>query len=805
MIHGFVFAFFIPIIPLKKLRVLNDCPQCRRHRMLSRKEWETLIDETLNPLLEEHKNVNSIESMAKLVNGMISLGLITEAKKSLRDFEHVFGPHQEVKYLQGNIASIEGNWKLSAQYYHQAIEKDGTNGKYHEGLSSMYWAANEREKSFREIVLATELDKDNSQYWQLRAWRGYLLQKFSDALTAFETAATLDPNFKNQEHVDVAIEQCKYMLANPGAKFVSPEEKPKSDGMTLFGKLVIAALILLVVGGYILGNIMTASSRKVRFYNDTPQNVTVIINDKDTYKIHPTSFTRINLSEGHHKIIVKSQKGKVIDDKNIQIETPFFTRIFNNPIFCYNVGGHGIFAWENIHYTTSRHIKSRSQVKYITGKHYIYYPNIRYRYVKAPKSVKIESSSEFRTRFSKVPYSHMQMATYFIRMKQKHKAIGIYERLVRFEPGNSEALKWLHFYKIAEKKKKAFIAFLEEVAGNDPAKITIHRFLQDTFSGTNRVQTKYAKILEKNPKSADAHYLYYRVTEDSKYLKKALKLNPACVWSVWATAYLEMRAGEYERAARKFKKILYRKDIIRGVPPKIISSYADCQYAQGKYRTLQKFLIYNKHFARDDAALCEYFITTGKLKDHYAMTSKLNSLKRIWRNSDFSYYEYLYYWASGNFQKVNTIIAKWALKRDISNIRIQVALASGEKLQARYVKKILLTGPFNERLILAALYPNRKESRTFFTHHQKIYRYNPRIFEVLNYIQGKGDLKKVLPLLNHSAALYKRYALLACILSVERVGKMTELTTLLKIAKKNNFRPVFPYHIVNRKYKKYVK
>jgi tetratricopeptide (TPR) repeat protein len=64
----FVFVF-IPILPLKKNRVLNECPRCRRFRSLSVKEWDrakkTAMNETLAKLAEK-PNDNEVLGAALL-------------------------------------------------------------------------------------------------------------------------------------------------------------------------------------------------------------------------------------------------------------------------------------------------------------------------------------------------------------------------------------------------------------------------------------------------------------------------------------------------------------------------------------------------------------------------------------------------------------------------------------------------------------------------------------------------------------------------------------------------------------------
>src|SRR5262245_18966671 len=48
----FVF-FMVPIIPLGQKRILQNCPVCRRHRVVRLKDWEAGKAQAFNTVLEE--------------------------------------------------------------------------------------------------------------------------------------------------------------------------------------------------------------------------------------------------------------------------------------------------------------------------------------------------------------------------------------------------------------------------------------------------------------------------------------------------------------------------------------------------------------------------------------------------------------------------------------------------------------------------------------------------------------------------------------------------------------------------------
>src|SRR5713226_3944738 len=49
----YIVVFFVPIIPLAQKRVLENCPLCQRHRVLSLKKWEASKTQAFNDVLEK--------------------------------------------------------------------------------------------------------------------------------------------------------------------------------------------------------------------------------------------------------------------------------------------------------------------------------------------------------------------------------------------------------------------------------------------------------------------------------------------------------------------------------------------------------------------------------------------------------------------------------------------------------------------------------------------------------------------------------------------------------------------------------
>lgn len=217
--------------------------------------------------------------------------------------------------------------------------------------------------------------------------------------------------------------------------------------------IVIGAIVILCLIGYFASK-SSSDPQSIRFYNDLPQKVIITINDGEPFDVKKYSYESMKLVPGTYDVVVKSEDSKVIDEETITLESSFFGGLHNKPLFCYNVGGYGVFLWQNIEYTTYKTSKSRSEYKYLIGKKFITYPSIHFHYRTAPKKITIRTKAEFRASFDKVKFDKLTMAKYLMRKKQEKEAVELYKLMIRFEPGIYQAIDNLYYHQVSKRKKR---------------------------------------------------------------------------------------------------------------------------------------------------------------------------------------------------------------------------------------------------------------------------------------------------------------------------------------------------------------
>src|SRR2546423_9699551 len=77
---------FLPVIPLGREHVIDECPACRRHRVASLKKWEQTKTQSLMKALEEWQAERANAEKARKAVG------VTIAFHDRQAFEDVAGP-----------------------------------------------------------------------------------------------------------------------------------------------------------------------------------------------------------------------------------------------------------------------------------------------------------------------------------------------------------------------------------------------------------------------------------------------------------------------------------------------------------------------------------------------------------------------------------------------------------------------------------------------------------------------------------------------------------------------------------------
>ena len=811
--NAFCFLF-IPLIPLRKRRILDECSSCQRHRYLPIKEWEARLAGTMAPLVQAlNQNPGDVKVLTIMVETMLGLSMTTEAKNAIQAFVNQYGENSETTFYRGVLAMTMAKWQEAIAYFEAAIRLEPKVAKYHSRLGSAHWESGQREQSLQAAIRACDLDPDNPGYWQVRAFRAYLLRKYQDALAAFDKLIALNPALASDSSIRNAMDMCRELIKNPNSSHQPPlpDAKPFKPPSKFLRRVLAAVLVLGLLFTYFGGSYMAGQSRELRMFNDLQRDVVVKISDR-TFPIKTQSETTVQLMEGKHVIVVTDTRGEQLDATTVQIESNFFGRLFADPVFVYNVGGIASFLWEQQEYSSRANKLYENRL--VIGQPFIAYPDIDYRFKPFPESIRTKSSSVRKTRFSKINVATAQVVGYLLQSKQDAEAVELMQRVIRFNPGDALTLQYFYAYLLQTGKANEAIAYVRQVAGNDPEKVLLQRFLQDVGSREqgNSLETMYRKLLDEHPQSAAAHYLYGRILSDHQsshnHFRKALELDPTLTWAVWALANQEVREGKYREAEVRLQPILTAHDPIRGTPPETFRQIVECKYGLGQYAAAANLL--NLHIDAhpdDKQMLFEYFAVAGKLGVKNQLEQMLQKVKKFkYLEADLAEFGLLYAYAAADVAQMQALLARSEAQKNgaMSWGKLQLALLLGESVTPALVTECLESdGTVRLNLILCALAPDLPQSQLALHNTQKIKNATDGFAQTASYILGEATLDSVMGCQGQLLPEERRCLFLAAAIAAERRNRPEEAKQLLAVASQVNFRPTFPYHTITLMASKY--
>ena len=118
---------FIPVIPLKRLRILDMCPRCRRHYAVNPEEWESARQLSVSESLSNYRQSPSVEGALQVHASMLSFQMASEAQ-AFREAALLTHPRNP-DFLRGLGSHLEqfAHFPTAQGLFDQAFELDPEN------------------------------------------------------------------------------------------------------------------------------------------------------------------------------------------------------------------------------------------------------------------------------------------------------------------------------------------------------------------------------------------------------------------------------------------------------------------------------------------------------------------------------------------------------------------------------------------------------------------------------------------------------------------------------------------------------
>lgn len=571
---------FIPIIPLTKYRIIDDCSSCRRHRRMKLEDFNAQLRGDVEPLRAAvAANPRNPEAREALVQQLIAFGLLADAESAARESVNAIPENAALNRQAGQILSMKGNLPDAAAFLERAVHFDGNDGAARLSLARVYYFQSRFDDAIRQLEEARRLNANDAGVNSMLAECYFQARRWQDALAAYYRIAGPNPHKSLLRRIANIKKQIGYELTPAERKaarrwwpFGGGDKPAKITPATVRGSGDVRPRYILfgVVGFFVLAIVGTFAygyynAHYVDVYFDS-------VHPKTTFRVDGKDITtdtppvKKTLKPGVHQIVVLDGKGKEIEKRSITIaETSPID--FTTRAFVYNTQALRVYRRSNIVYSSSNDGESSSE--FIAGDPFFEVQGVDYLFTAPPQTVELSSGSTRTTKVafeiepaSLAAYGHMR-----IRENKFDDAAKAFSAEVAAEPCDLDARRELAYvlaFKSAGDASKVAREGIEQCKAKEVAAHRLHQDIERRIGKTKEVLDEYRAALDAHPQSAPFHYLYGRLQEDHNAEKNeqraALQLDPHFGWAHAALAYTMLQDGEYSDSMNEYAEAMKSSD-----------------------------------------------------------------------------------------------------------------------------------------------------------------------------------------------------------------------------------------------------
>ncbi len=564
-------VLFVPLIPLRRWRILDQCSSCRRHRRLPLADFQHELEMRVAPLRDALARApRDPAAHARLVGELWSLHMTTEAAAAGEAALAAVPADADLLLMVGSLTAARGDSVRAQPLLDRAVELAPTSGPAHAARGRNLLRLGRNSEAATELGTAVRLEPQDLQSLRGMAQALTAEQRWGEGLQAFERLIAARPEAGEERWIRAQMAQCKRGLGYP----LSAEERRAARKWWPFGGRTAAVpapaagrgkRVLVLLGGVsaVLVVVVLATAWWNRAHvdvyldNGTGKTLTARVDDRTIPLPATDGPIKITLSPGDHALAVRAAGGQELESFRATIPADdLFDALDGKRFYVYNVDTRRVYEREQLGYAANA-AEQTYRSTLVGLERFFEQRDVDFVFEPAPKEISVDSGSKTtqRTAFNRTNLTLNELAVALFRDGHPDRAETALRRALRDDPcarqvrGNLISLLQSRQAEALESEARAWVTECPD----DP--IEPHRALQEAeiaLGKRQRAIEEYGRRLAERPSDATAHYLYGRLLEDPElslpHHREALRLDPKLVWAHVALAY-DLLALERNREA----------------------------------------------------------------------------------------------------------------------------------------------------------------------------------------------------------------------------------------------------------------
>ena len=482
-------VIFIPLVPLGRKRIIDQCPRCRRHYVANQAKYEMARQLNVSGALEQYRSQATPEAVLALHANLLSFHMHGEADKFR---ESALLDHPQSAELRVGLASH--------------VAQTGRGDESLRLLDAAYLLRPDlpeaRAGAARIRIAEGKLAEARSLLDFLEqpgAGQHYSLQPLEALAIAYQKAGQHDQTLLLCKHIiselpkvgqvagfrkfvavsERALGRPESILPRKSFSLRNLLRRPDGQGKWMRGltwAAVLAGAALVVMAGL---NQYWRRNRSVEALNESGQPVQMAIDGGPAVQVNRTS--KLVLAEGPHHV---KFSGPISEEFDIVLATGDFERFANKPAWVIMAGQGSVLQEDTIHYARN---PRPGRSKLIAAKQFYYAPNIDYLFMPPPSQLHVDNNT---SEVTKTCLHAVSQPAYeligFIAAEDAQAALRFAEtRLI----GNRDDVPLLERYvQLAEtaNEQPRAQAYLKAGLDRQPVSVAWHRAYQDAGKTAER-------------------------------------------------------------------------------------------------------------------------------------------------------------------------------------------------------------------------------------------------------------------------------------------------------------------------------
>jgi tetratricopeptide (TPR) repeat protein len=550
----FVFLF-VPILPLGKKHVFDECPSCRKHRVSKLQDWEEHRQRTIEAAEEAFRLAPQDAGAARALIATLLAFREQERFAALApNLRKAFALEPEALALLGTAHRAFGDLGAAEQCLLASLGLQN-DPDVREQLGLNLIEQMRPDDARRHIQPLLDARAPERVPAVLHLVRGYqAVGDHREALRVLDTCQSVFPHLAQEREIQKlrrTSEKLERSGRPHGAKEIlrTPAQRSRSSLGTWFARLALPGLALLLLLGYAYEADRLGRERPVWLLNGLTQPYEVEIAGQ-RHKLRPQRPERIEIPEG--EVLLRVLDAAVDEpEQRHTLRTELLTRPLDDPLFVLNPDRAALVTREETVYSKRPSAGAAGGQELLVGESFYRFEGINYVFQEFPETMKLKSGSQVRrSRVAQVPPLPTLAAFQGIaELVSPPAALSYLRRRALGDPGEHEALlTW-----VAMVPPEESLPLLRSRLDARPVQVDWHRAYQTVIqraSAEHDLPAEYRRYLEAEPADAELRYLLGRVT-DQPQAAEALLLEAAgspapSAHAANALAWLRLAQGRFD-------------------------------------------------------------------------------------------------------------------------------------------------------------------------------------------------------------------------------------------------------------------